>query len=129
MPVDAYSPAGTAAIPAMISHAVGLAKLKVQPAPKRLPTIPRAPCGCRCRQGRLHPLLPPRQAVRPREELQVLGDRQPAVQARSFRHDRDALPDFSRTAGLNGMPATIADPAVGSISVPRIRTVVVSPTP
>ena len=32
-------------------------------------------------------------------------------------------------AGPSGMPATTADPAVGAISVPRIRTVVVLPAP
>src|SRR6516162_5635979 len=32
-------------------------------------------------------------------------------------------------AGLSGRPATTADPAVGAISVPRIRTVVVLPAP
>ena len=32
-------------------------------------------------------------------------------------------------AGPSGMPATTADPEVGAISVPRIRTVVVLPAP
>ncbi len=32
-------------------------------------------------------------------------------------------------AGVSGRPATIADPDVGAISVPRIRTVVVFPAP
>src|ERR1019366_2380860 len=32
-------------------------------------------------------------------------------------------------AGPTGMPATVAEPAVGEISVPRIRTVVVLPAP
>ena len=32
-------------------------------------------------------------------------------------------------SALNGMPATVADPEVGAISVPSVRTVVVLPAP
>jgi hypothetical protein len=39
--------------------------------------------------------------------------------------DRIAGPFFA----LSGIPATTADPELGSISVPSVRTVVVLPTP
>ena len=32
-------------------------------------------------------------------------------------------------SGASGMPATVADPEVGAISVPSVRTVVVFPAP
>ena len=32
-------------------------------------------------------------------------------------------------AALSGIPATVAEPAVGAISVPRVLTVVVFPAP
>jgi hypothetical protein len=31
--------------------------------------------------------------------------------------------------GVSGMPATVADPEVGAISVPSVRTIVVLPAP
>ncbi len=39
--------------------------------------------------------------------------------------ERIAEPFFA----LNGIPATIADPELGAISVPSVRTVVVLPAP
>src|SRR5438105_7233248 len=44
-----------------------------------------------CCEGLLNPRLPAREAVQAREEFQVLGHCQPAVQARSLWHDRDTL--------------------------------------
>jgi hypothetical protein len=32
-------------------------------------------------------------------------------------------------SGLSGIPATVAEPEVGAIKVPRVRTVVVLPAP
>jgi len=32
-------------------------------------------------------------------------------------------------SGVNGMPATVADPELGAIKVPSVRTVVVFPAP
>jgi len=55
-------------------------------------------------QGLRDPLLAPRQAVQPGEEVQVLGHRQPAVQARGFGHDRDALADLLRAGRVQREP-------------------------
>ncbi len=32
-------------------------------------------------------------------------------------------------SGVSGIPATVADPELGAMSVPRVRTVVVLPAP
>src|SRR5579859_5327002 len=56
------------------------------------------------------PLLAPRQAVQSREELQVLGDREPAVQAGGFGHDRDALADLLGVSRIKREPGDHGGP-------------------
>ena len=63
------------------------------------------------------------------EALEVLGHAQPEVQPRRLGHDRDPPPDLHPVLRRERMPATVAEPEVGAMSVPSVRTVVVFPAP
>ena len=63
------------------------------------------------------------------EAEQVVFHAEPKVQPRHLRHDGDALADPGAVVRVSGMPATVAEPDVGIIRVPRVRTVVVLPAP
>jgi len=61
--------------------------------------------------------------------LKVLGHRQTGIESGCLRHDGDSLANLNAVLGTERMPATMADPEVGAMSVPRVRTVVVLPAP
>ena len=69
------------------------------------------------------------QAVEAGEALQVLGHAQAEVEPGRLGHDRDALADLDPVGRVRAKPATTAEPELGAMRVPSMRTVVVLPAP
>jgi hypothetical protein len=63
------------------------------------------------------------------EAFEVLDYAQAQVEPRGLGHDRDPPTDLHAFSGVSDIPATVAEPDVGAMSVPSVRTVVVFPAP